>query len=327
VSFREASGSPLVSVVIPTFDRWPLVKEAVESALQQDANHTEVIVVDDGSTDGTSEALTTGFPEVRLLRQANAERGVARNRGAGEARGKYLCFLDSDDVLEPWHVSQLQHLLNRRTADFPPVASAPAVLWDPKSGKSRPLKTADFARRRPLPEACLIGTVLPVQGLFVTAFAFSAVGGFPEDRAVAGSEDWVFLARLAARFPVDRLPDHSVRIRDHPGRSVLDPVQTEASSLAAMDLMLKEGVCNGPLHGRSRQLVVAGAHMLSAANFYGAGQMVEARRHLADAARGLPAGESVRMLGRRWAQTWLGPAGSRALRAGRNAFAARLEQR
>jgi hypothetical protein len=326
MSHGVAAGSPLVSIIIPTFNRWPLVKEAVDSALQQDARETEVIVVDDGSTDGTSEALTTGFRGVRLLRQANAERGVARNRGAGVARGRYLCFLDSDDVLESWHVSQLQQFLDRRTANFPPVVSAPAVLWNPDSGKSRPIKTAGFARRRPLAQACLIGTVLPLQGLFVRLPAFSAVGGFPEDRAVAGSEDWIFLARLAARFRVDHLRSHSVRIRDHPGRSVLDPVRTEASSLAAMHLMLNEGVCGGPLDSRSRQLVVAGAHMLSAANFYGAGQMVEARRHLTEAARALPARESARMLGRRWAQTWLGPAGSRALRARRDAFVTRLER-
>ncbi len=85
LSARAADGSPLVSAVIPTFNRWPLVNEAQESALKQPADDLEVIVIDDGSTDGTQEALPAEFPTVRVLHQANAERGVARNRGAREA--------------------------------------------------------------------------------------------------------------------------------------------------------------------------------------------------------------------------------------------------
>jgi glycosyltransferase involved in cell wall biosynthesis len=296
-----------------------MVVEAVESVLQQSCNSLEIIVVDDGSTDATAKSLSTIFPEILVLQQANAERGAARNRGARAARGRYLCFLDSDDLFEPWHVAQLSAFLELNdpsgaSSAYAPVVSAPAVIWNPESGQCRSLKAALALRRRPLAEACLLGTVLPVQGLFVSPAAMSAVGGFPEDRAVARSEDWVFLARLAARFPIARLMKSSVRLRDHPGRSVLDPVRTEASSLAAMRLLLEEGVSHQPLDMRSRGLVTAGAHMLCAANYYGAGRMRAAREHLAQAAGALPLREAVPLLWRRWVQTWLSPRAARRLR-------------
>ncbi len=321
------NSKPLVSVIIPTFNRWPLIGDAIRSVLCQSLTDIEIIVVDDGSTDHTADRVRASFPSVRVIVQENSERGAARNRGAMVANGMYLNFLDSDDVLEPWHIAQVHDYLEKRSGPFPPVLSASAVLWRPDSERVRKLGVPRYAKRRPLAEASLLGMVLPLQGLFVSTTAFSQVGGFLEERPAATSEDWVFLMRLAARFPVEQLRNASVRIRDHPGRSVMDPDRTESWGLAAMRLMLDEGVRGEPLDDRSRRLVTAGAHMNCAANFYGAGRMQDARRHLREAARALPAREAIPMLGRRWAQSWLGPTGSRALREGRNAVMAWLEGR
>ena len=94
----------LVSVVIPVHDRAGLVREAVASALEQTYRPIEILVVDDGSTDETPavlEELAASHPEVRILRQSNAGPGVARELGRTHARGEFLQYLDSDDLMLP----------------------------------------------------------------------------------------------------------------------------------------------------------------------------------------------------------------------------------
>lgn len=92
--------SPLLSVVIPTWNRAHLVGEAIESALNQRAGQVEVIVVDDGSTDDTASVLARRFgPKIRVLRSTRRRGpGAARNAGARLARGDLVAFLDSDDL-------------------------------------------------------------------------------------------------------------------------------------------------------------------------------------------------------------------------------------
>jgi GT2 family glycosyltransferase len=106
--------SGLVSVIIPTFDRRRTLREAVDSVLAQSHREVEVIVVDDGSTDGTRE-LMAGFtdPRLRYRYQANAGASAARNAGLDLATGDYVAFLDSDDAWKPWHLSLLLAGLER----------------------------------------------------------------------------------------------------------------------------------------------------------------------------------------------------------------------
>jgi glycosyltransferase involved in cell wall biosynthesis len=96
---------PLVSVVIPTFNRAATVVRAIESVLQQTYRPIEVIVVDDGSTDGTQEVLKAYGSALVYLRQDNAGPAAARNRGIRESQGGLIAFLDSDDV---WLAAKLE---------------------------------------------------------------------------------------------------------------------------------------------------------------------------------------------------------------------------
>ncbi|MCD6290041.1 MAG: glycosyltransferase [Anaerolineae bacterium] len=96
---------PKVSIVIPVYNKAPYVREAVESALQQRVSFPyEVIVVDDGSTDGSAEVLeqlADERPELVVIHQENAGVAAARNRGIQLAMGRYICCLDGDDAIDP----------------------------------------------------------------------------------------------------------------------------------------------------------------------------------------------------------------------------------
>jgi glycosyltransferase involved in cell wall biosynthesis len=95
----------LVSVIIPTYNRAEQVGEAVQSVLNQTWRHCEVIVVDDGSTDGTHDALEAFDDRIRYVKTENHGVAAARNRGIRESRGSWIAFLDSDDL---WHPAKIE---------------------------------------------------------------------------------------------------------------------------------------------------------------------------------------------------------------------------
>jgi glycosyltransferase involved in cell wall biosynthesis len=105
--------NPKVSVVIPTYNRAEKVGSTIESVLAQTVTDLEVIVVDDGSSDGTGEILEKAFGDrIRYYAQANEGVSMARNKGIAEARGEWIAFLDSDDLWEKekieWQLKALE---------------------------------------------------------------------------------------------------------------------------------------------------------------------------------------------------------------------------
>ena len=93
--------NPLVSVIIPTYNREWSLNRAIDSVLAQDYKNFELIVVDDGSTDATPELLSTYGDAIVMIRQENSGVSAARNRGVKEAAGELISFLDSDDYWLP----------------------------------------------------------------------------------------------------------------------------------------------------------------------------------------------------------------------------------
>lgn len=116
-SGKAAGSAPLFSIVIPTHNRAEQVRRAIESCLAQTFAGFEVIVVDDGSNDGTDDVVASiADPRVRYLKQANAGAGAARNHGADAARGEFLAFLDSDDEFLPGKLAAFERELARAGA-------------------------------------------------------------------------------------------------------------------------------------------------------------------------------------------------------------------
>lgn len=102
---------PLVSVVMPAYNTARFIKDAIDSVLEQDYPALELIVIDDGSTDGTVELLHHYGDRIRLITQSNKGAGAARNQGLQAARGEFIAFLDSDDVWLPGKIAaQVSHL-------------------------------------------------------------------------------------------------------------------------------------------------------------------------------------------------------------------------
>lgn len=295
------SADVVVSTVIPTFNRWPMVREAVESAVGQASERHEIIVVDDGSDDGTYEHLGSWGSGIVLVRQENRGRSAARNAGVRAARGEYVTFLDSDDCYEPWHVAQFLESRDGVLADEPDIVVAGARYWDPLTGRTWPLPTASF-----LPDdvrrAALIGTVLSLPGLFIPKRLHEDIGGFEE--SLGGSEDWPYVLGLVRRAGIVRLPRPSVLVRTHAQRSMAD---------IDWDLEWRDRATAVVLWGRAgaisdeeSRLVRAGTHRYRAARRYEQGQMLRARIELRAMTRYVGWVTGARWAGRLWLQTFLG---------------------
>ena len=100
--------APFFSVVVPTYNRAHLIATTIQSVLGQTYNNWELIIVDDGSTDASAQEVAKFIDSrIKYIYQTNQERSAARNTGIKNARGKFICFLDSDDTWYPVHLETL----------------------------------------------------------------------------------------------------------------------------------------------------------------------------------------------------------------------------
>jgi len=188
---------PKVSVVIPTYNRLLMLREAVDSVLKQDFEDFELIVVDDGSTDGTAEEIKRYGGRVILL-QHSENRGVsaARNKGILHAKGKYVAFLDSDDV---WVKGKLK--IQVTFLDENPHYSFCYTdeIWIRRGKRVNPkLKHAKYSGW--IFEKCLPLCTISPSSAMMRKKLFSKVGLF--DEALPVCEDYDFWLRVSARFPI-----------------------------------------------------------------------------------------------------------------------------
>jgi glycosyltransferase involved in cell wall biosynthesis len=188
---------PKVSVIIPAYNRLPMLKEAVDSVLAQDFEDFELIVVDDGSTDGTADEMKRYGGRVRLLRHPE-NRGVsaARNRGILNAKGKYIAFLDSDDL---WVKGKLK-IQVAFLEDNPhyPICYTDEI-WIRRGKRVNPKnKHAKYSGW--IFEKCLPLCIISPSSAMMRKTLFSKVGLF--DEALPVCEDYDLWLRISARFPI-----------------------------------------------------------------------------------------------------------------------------
>jgi glycosyltransferase involved in cell wall biosynthesis len=196
--------NPRVSIIIPTYNREHTVRAAVQSALEQTYRDTEIIVVDDGSNDGTEQVLRSFGSRIRVIQQANAGASAARNRGLAEARGDMVAFLDSDDT---WFPSKLGWQLSLLDRLGPGVACCLCniAFSQPVCGRSTSFALADLRPGMDEGVWCNPLQILPTrfvlfnQALVVRRQALLQVGSFNTQLRVL--EDYDLSLRLAALGP------------------------------------------------------------------------------------------------------------------------------
>jgi glycosyltransferase involved in cell wall biosynthesis len=240
-----------VTAIIPTYNRAALLERALESVRGQTRPVDEVIVVDDHSSDETAELLRRLEPPYRSHRMPrNSERGACRNVGLELAQGELVAFLDSDDEWEP---DKLARQLPR-LGDADALATGIRFIdqeGQPTGGKYIPtLRAGELFVNN-----VLLGSP---SSLLIRRESARAVGGFPTNRLVQGSEDWIFLVKLLlGGHRIDVVPEPLVRYRVHPGGSTQRADNLARSMWWACDWMDREAVASTVARSERRSRAAA----------------------------------------------------------------------
>ena len=187
---------PQVSVIIPTYNRSWIIKEAIDSVLAQDYKEFELIVVDDGSTDHTSDVLDSSRNVIKVLSQKNKGVSAARNRGIAEASGQFIAFLDSDDLWLPQKLSAQVEFFNQTPnaliCQTEEVWIRNGLRVNPKK-RHKKLSGMIF---KPSLELCLVSP----SAVMIQRSLFDRVGEF--DETLPACEDYDLWLRISSRFPI-----------------------------------------------------------------------------------------------------------------------------
>jgi glycosyltransferase involved in cell wall biosynthesis len=198
-------GRPLVSAVIPTYNRSHVIERCIVSILNQTYRPIEIIIVDDGSTDDTAALLERlAVPELRFFRTpVNAGASAARNLGIAQARGDLIAFLDVDDEWLPEKTA-------RQVAKFAGAPTVGVVYCGIREVSPQwPAQDKIPGYRGDLFETLRVVNVLRTSGVMVRRQVFEEVGGF--DCELTARHDWDLWLRIARKHHIDYIPDIAVR--------------------------------------------------------------------------------------------------------------------
>jgi glycosyltransferase involved in cell wall biosynthesis len=217
------TSSPRFTVVIPAYNAESTVVATIRSALGQSVQDIEVIVVDDGSTDATAQAAeSVQDPRVRVITQKNGGTATARNHGISLASGRYVSFLDSDDLWLPHYLERAGAALDAR----PDAGFAYTDAWAFESLSGRVFVRSAMAwTRPPVPPPLdrdaflleLLGRNFIYTSCTVPASVFADIGGYDEGMRL--SEDSELWLRIVLRgYPAAWIPGRNGLYRVHEGQ-------------------------------------------------------------------------------------------------------------
>ena len=210
---------PLITIVIPTYNRIEFVQQAIASVIAQTYIHWELIIVDDGSYDGTAGTINSMNDSHIKVLQLKHSGNIAylRNTGVKAGSGEWLAFLDSDDLWVPQKLEiQLNHLMREGKqwgyGGFELINNEMQPIPN-RAGMYRPV-SGWIAKEVLSTEASVnIGTLMIKRSLF------EETGGFNENAELIFREDYELVIRLALKEESQAIPDILVRVREHGGRS------------------------------------------------------------------------------------------------------------
>jgi len=205
-----------VSVVIPAYNAAPAIDATLASVLEQKLRPTEVIVVDDGSTDGTGEIAGKADAAVRVIRQENSGQGSARQAGLIAAEGEYVMFLDADDQLLP---NSLEALLSRLDATAGAVlAYCRCFLWNPSEGSDENVMDDVDDAEGNVWEKLIRQNFIRTPGCALARRRdWLIAGGWATERVYQGNEDWDLWLRMAEIGQFARVEERLLKYRVYTG--------------------------------------------------------------------------------------------------------------
>lgn len=282
---------PEISVIIPTHNGARFIPHAIRSVMSQDFSDYEIIVVDDGSDDGTASEIRRQFPEVRVFSQSNGGPARARNHGIRVARGRYVAFLDDDDLWEPQKLSKQVRLLQSRNdlsmvfTDWVPFRDDGTIG---RASSRSTLMEGDLVRNIFLYSGVATPTVM------VRKAILESVGGFDEELHI-GEDDNLWM-RIALDAGVSHIPEVLVRVRvragsvSRDGATFFREVSNHIELLPRRYPRLYDRLGEEAI--RSKRGTI---HRAAGYHFFERGDLAEARRHFLSSIRLEPTMLSARL--------------------------------
>jgi len=276
--------SMLVSVVIPLYNKAQYIKRAVDSVLHQTVKAAEIIVIDDGSTDGGGDAIRQlELHGVRVIRQVNAGECAARNQGIAEATSPHVAFLDADDEWKPDFLRHIKRLMNN-FPDCGAYATSAQII--------QPDGLLVYPRVSGLPSEPWFGIIPNFFDLFQGGYAFNAssivipkkvlekVGCFPEGVTISG--DVACWVNIAMRYPIAFSPTRSVIYHQEAQNRVgmLHAPLKEMPYIPVIRDAIKSGIITGVLRSSALEFMAQKQIMVVIENIM-AGNPAYARQLLA----------------------------------------------
>lgn len=268
------------TVVIPVYNREQHIAHAVQSVLQQDHDAFELIIVNDGSTDGTLGVLNSFTDSrLRIINRENGERGAARNTGTEAAQGEYITFLDSDDEFLNGHLRKAEEFISSQPKQINMFCTG--YLKESANGIEEIKIPVDIKNE------LYAGNFLSCNGVFLkreTAIHYR----FSENRVMSGLEDWELWLRITAQEQVAGKNLMSSRMRYHEGRSVLNthPVEIENRFKVFVQEVERNGILK---NSHAEKTFMASCESYMALHLAMTGKFKsEARQHLNKAFRWKP---------------------------------------
>lgn len=297
---------PRVSVVIPAFNAGPFIREAVGSVIRQSFRDHEIIVIDDGSTDDTAQALGPYVEEcgVKYVRTENRGPAAARNTGLALCRGELIAFLDADDLWLPSKLARQMEILEA-DQDAAWVCSGVVVTRDGVADERlTSLRQSQLDRAETLVakgrgfEACLYHKFIITSTVVMKREVYEKVGNWNE--RFRRAEDGEFFLRAARRYPIAIVPELLVVKRLHGANLTNEFDEHALPAAAAMLASLAEW--RPPLAGAellAYRTAARETYTRLALHYIARGNKKEARRWLGRAGRRLGIG------GLLWLASWM----------------------
>ena len=270
--------NPLVTVVIPTRNRVDLLRGAVDSVIAQDGPAWELVVVDDASSDGTSDWIeSVDDPRVRGVRlESHCERGAARNRGLGEARAPTILFVDDDDRLRPSALRSLSRALER--APEAVAAFGAKEVFD-GTGQRKRIPHPRMRLVRSVWDDVMAGWIFVSGQALLRTGAVREAGGWDERLVMAEDQDlWL---RVPGRRPAVVVPSIVLEQRTRAEGVDADKVEEDVRARVVNSLPAAD-------RPRASRLIEARRYLRSAGEAFAAEEFTNATKELMAAERAAP---------------------------------------